>query len=315
MGESRLFSPPVSAPRKCRPIANAPEYDADHAILQLPQYIPYNMLGDSIVWLDIFANERDLLFTRDMVRINRLIIFDAASSCIDFVECQTIPSVVVSGMYVSDTKVINQLLEYNSVEQICLIVDKCLYRNLPDLFLSNEKINVIYNNDPDMVIRRFCDDYSNFNAFIRHKYQPHTSANNLLNRLSIDSTTESTNPTMTSTLSVDLEHRRLPSSSSIQKKDIKSDDCTVPHLHKMDLSTNNDTFPPRSSTFWTTDEARIKQSDELDVEIDNHASRIPERGKRSNIPLLSATPCNRNDKPALEELDRIEKVRFFTSFS
>jgi hypothetical protein len=84
MEEPRPSLLPIPASRKCRRLINTPDCNTDYAALYPPRYIPHNVLGSNIIWLDLFSNERDLSFVRQMVTANWLTIFDTAVDCIDF---------------------------------------------------------------------------------------------------------------------------------------------------------------------------------------------------------------------------------------
>ncbi|CAF3256164.1 unnamed protein product [Rotaria socialis] len=168
--------PPTPAPRKCR---SAQQHDINQNKIQLPRLIPYSTLHDNIIWLDLFVNERNLAFAKDMIAANRLHVFNAAFDCIDdflgsrrqqcsLTTMRDIYSVIISGAYATNIQVIDQLLKYDIVDQICLIVNECYYENLPDLCSSNHRVSVIYNESPDRVMRHLCDDYSDFETFRKY---------------------------------------------------------------------------------------------------------------------------------------------------
>ncbi|CAF2084273.1 unnamed protein product [Rotaria magnacalcarata] len=167
--------PPTPAPRKCR---SAQQHGIDQNKIRLPRLIPYSTLHDNIIWLDLFVNERNLTFAKDMIAANRLLVFNAASDCIDFLgscrqQCslttmRDIYSVIISGVYATNIQVIDQLLKYDIVDQICLIVNECCYENLHGLCSLNHRVSVIYNESPDRVMCHLCDDYSDFETFKKY---------------------------------------------------------------------------------------------------------------------------------------------------
>ncbi|CAF4599608.1 unnamed protein product, partial [Rotaria sp. Silwood2] len=109
--ESRSLSMPIPAPQKCRSTGIC---ETDQNSIHLPQFIPYCILRGNIIWLDLFANERDLSFTQHMVAANRLHIFSTASDCVDFLDSFSsrlyltsshgIYSAIVSGVYATNGK-------------------------------------------------------------------------------------------------------------------------------------------------------------------------------------------------------------------
>ncbi|CAM4784370.1 unnamed protein product [Rotaria magnacalcarata] len=96
--------PPTPATRKCR---SAQQHGIDQNKIQLPRLIAYSTLHDNIIWLDLFVNERNLTFAKDMIAASRLLVSNAASDCIDFLgscrqQCslttmRDIYSVIISG--------------------------------------------------------------------------------------------------------------------------------------------------------------------------------------------------------------------------
>jgi len=123
MEVSSLLSIPVPVSRKCRRVLNKQSYEIEQNTKRLPRRIPYCILDDkNIIWLDLFANERNLTFANQMIAFGRLNIFNTAVDCLDFFDLsssQAIYSVIISGIYVTDRKVINQLLLYSFVNHIC----------------------------------------------------------------------------------------------------------------------------------------------------------------------------------------------------
>ncbi|CAF4085836.1 unnamed protein product, partial [Rotaria magnacalcarata] len=70
--------------------------------------------------------------------------------------------------YATNIQVIDQLLKYDIVDQICLIVNECCYENLPGLCSLNHSVSVIYNESSDRVMCHLCDDYSDFETFKKY---------------------------------------------------------------------------------------------------------------------------------------------------
>ncbi|CAF1280681.1 unnamed protein product [Rotaria sordida] len=200
MKEPHLPSIPIPAPRKRRSVQ---ERKSDQNTIRLPQFILYRTLCDNIIWLDLFINERDFTFANKMITANRLHIFCTATDCHDFLDLlsrrldlitkRDIYSVIVSGVYVINIKVVDQLLKHEFIDQIWLIVNEHYYEQLPDLFLFNRKIKMIYNYNPDMVMRRLCDDYSDFETFTQYYNTLYEIANDSANSLLSDVLPEGVN--------------------------------------------------------------------------------------------------------------------------
>ncbi|CAF4470511.1 unnamed protein product [Rotaria sp. Silwood2] len=192
MKESHTSSKPIPALCKCRSVQQC---ETDQNKIELPRFIPYRVLRDKIIWLDLFVDERNFTFAKKMIEANRLYIFSTATDCIDFLELfsrqlgglismQDTYSTIVSGFYATDVKVINQLLKYYCIDQICLIVNEYYYENLPDQFHLKQKVNVIYNENPDMVMHHLCDAYSDFQTFTEYNSKLHGIENDSSNILS-----------------------------------------------------------------------------------------------------------------------------------
>jgi hypothetical protein len=311
MEEPRPSLFPIPAPRKCRRLIDTPDSDADDVTLQPLKFIAHNVFSDSIIWLDLFSNERDLTFARQMVNANRLTIFDTAVDCIDFVELSCLHheatpvhstfSIIVSGDYVTDAKVVKKLLQHDCVKQICLIVNEFRYENLCSLHVLDQKINIIYNDDLDAVMCRLCNDYLHFEAFTLYNNKACTRANNS-----------------------DSKHDRS-FSDRLRKVDAKYDGRAVPDIQSDHVSTNNDSSTARTAT----DKARKVQVNEVITEIRNRASsnrgvksidstrissqfdhtssRYDWEPKSTERPLTPA-PRNSNDVLILEKLEHIEQV-------
>jgi hypothetical protein len=189
MEKIQSSSIPVPAPRKCRRVLDKQECKTEQNAKRLLQSISYCALPDNIIWLDLFANERDLSFADEMIASNKLSIFNTAVDCIEFLDLsfqrRNLPlnkhtySVITSGTYAIDEKVISQLLRYDFVNQIFLIVNEDYYRYISDVFTLDNKVNFIYNNDVDTVMRSLSKNYLNFGASIRHNTELYATKNDV----------------------------------------------------------------------------------------------------------------------------------------
>lgn len=192
MEEKQVVSVPIAVSQNYRYyMVNKPACRMKQKFKQIPRSIPYCTLGNTIIWLDLLANERNLYFTAEMVSSEKLIIFNTAVDCGDFLKScsqqissssiETNYSIIISGIYATDTKLINQLLLYSLVNQICLILQEEQYDNIRELFSFDQNVNVIYNDDPDGVMYLLCKDYLNFEIFVRYNCELYLTKNSCLN--------------------------------------------------------------------------------------------------------------------------------------
>jgi hypothetical protein len=341
MEEPRPSLLPIPASRKCRRLINTPDCNTDYAALYPPRYIPHNVLGSNIIWLDLFSNERDLSFVRQMVTANWLTIFDTAVECIDFFELcrprrnmttdQRTFSIIVSGVYVTDVKVVKELLKNDCVTRIYMIVNELSSVNSYPQYLLHRKIIIIHNNDPDAVMCRLRDDYSHSEVFTLYNNKLCAPANNPLKRLSVDIVTETKDSTEARIDDSELRRDGL-FSDILGKVDAQGDSLAASDIQNEDVSTKNDSPSARTAI----DDARKVQINKANTKLSNRASPNWHIERTNNTPISSQldpilshqdwksklterqsplSPRNPSDALALEKLEHIKQVPFFLCFT
>lgn len=327
MEETVLLTPPVPAPRKCRLTIKKPEYEIEQKTKRLPRSIPYSILDDNIIWLDLWANERSLTFADEMIASNKLFIFDTAVDCTDFLDLssfQTNYSIILSGIYALNRKVIDQLLLHSFVNQICLILPESCYGNIPDQLNFNRKVNVIYNNDPILVMYWLCTDYSNFETFVQHNKELHAKTSDVSN----DVLQENVKPMIVRSYRWDVNHNSMLTSLRTND-DFKYKRSVASYTANENILTNN----IRSSTnhikenkfYGTTDNTLsnnnyVRRQNNERFSVKSKPSVVPLRSRSYEkinlieLPLPS-TSQDSSDVHARKELEQINEVSTFFFFS
>ena len=337
MEEPRSSLSPVPALRQCYHLVNIGKFDTNHATQRSPMFIPHNVLNDSIIWLDLFSNERDLTFVQQMLATKQLTIFDTAADCIDFVElprvhCSVTPVksnflVIVSGVYVTDVKVIKQLLEQDCVKQICLIVNEFLDGNLCPLYYLQQNINIIYNTNPDAVMRRFCEDQLRSKAFPSNTNEVCAFTNNASNKLLTIIVRENNDSTTTRVDNWNSKHDTLLS-DLVERVEFKCDGRPTTDLRSRTVPNSDD----YSSTRTTVEETSKVRSNQVNTIMGNRAfstqnvksidrtkppsqlDPTPSRHTSEQKTIehrIGPTPINDKSARILEKLEKIKEVNVF----
>ena len=337
MEEPRSSLMPVPALRKCYHLVSIGKCDTDHATRRRSMFIPHNVLNDSIIWLDLFSNERDLTFVQQVVAAKQLTIFDTAADCIDFIELSRVHCsvrsvkstflVIVSGAYVTDVKVIKHLLEQDCVKQIYLIVNEFLNGNLCPLYHLQNKIRIIYNINPDAVMCRFCDDQSRFNTFPPDNNEVCPLPNNASNRLLTNIVRRTNDSTTTRVDNSDSKHGTLLS-DLVERVEFECDGRTTIDLRSGTVPNSDDYSSTRTyigeaskvlgnqvNTIMgdrTCSSQNVKNIDRTKSPSHFDPTRSYHTSEKKTIEhRIGPTPINDKSARILEKLEKIKEVNVF----
>lgn len=291
--------------------------DTKQNIVQLPQFIPYRTLSDKIIWLDIFVNERNIAFAGHMIESNRLRIFNTAIDCNDFLSsCRHQTSLsstddgyslIISGIYATNVKVIDSLLKHDLINGIYLIIDCCCTKDLPQLYLGNQKIKIVYNDDPDMVMQCLCKDYLEYEIFIKYNSKLQEEVrNDSSNRL-----TRNNIKLLHSTSNNSYEHIK---SENIVKSSIAENDnhpSQTPKLLPIKNQINESEKPQHADNSNATYSSIItKKQRTFRVRCRRHSYLSCHQQEFKLIEPSTSVPArSASDENALKQLRRIRDVR------